>query len=277
MAYVWQTSEQTGETRPGLFDTNAFSSEFGRPNREVAVIIHRLRIRYWRLEKPLSQPPSDIFRQHLRTRIFWSLGREKDQRFVKNMCYYARTDYSCGDWKWGNMKLRCPRQHRIGETCGAKLVHEESVEKVDEPCRKCTDIETKKRRLRRELDNIDRWKRDGNKFIASIEKAQREAKALERQIQDINAERVSVQMNRQAGGLGVGPGYSTTGSGSPGYHGLQGSSHAESSASRHSSTVQGGYSTVSGYAYAGASSHRHHPAYGQETAFSPCGHHGSGY
>ena len=194
------------------------------------------------------------------------------------MCYYARTDYSCGDWKWGNMKLRCPRQHRIGETCGAKLVHEESVEKLNEPCRKCTDIETKKRRLRRELENIDRWKRDGNKFTASIEKAQREAKSLERQIQDINAERVSVQMNRQPGSTGTGLTHTTSAGAGPGYHGLHSSSHAESSASRHAPTAQGGYNMAPGYGYAGAPSHCHHPAaYGTESTFSSGGRHGSTY
>ena len=121
------------------------------------------------------------------------------------MCYYATTDYTCGDWKWGNMKERCPRQHRMGETCGAKLVHHESVTKSDQDCKLCQEIQVKARRLRKEKDNIARWNKEGNKFSASIEKAQRESAALQDQIQDLYARRPSIKMkmNGQARGLGA--------------------------------------------------------------------------
>lgn len=97
------------------------------------------------------------------------------------------------------MKLRCPRQHRMGETCGAKLVHHESVTRCDEPCRTCQDIDTKKRRLQRERANIERWRREGDRFAASIAKAEREARELERTIQEMNQRRpvVMMKMNGQ--------------------------------------------------------------------------------
>ncbi|KAJ9622499.1 hypothetical protein H2204_011512 [Knufia peltigerae] len=108
------------------------------------------------------------------------------------MCYYARTDYSCGDWRWGNMKLRCQRQHRMGETCGAKLADEQNIVWVSEQCRTCKDIEVKQRRLQRELDNIARWQREGDRFRASIEKAQREARQLREMIDDLQGKRASI-------------------------------------------------------------------------------------
>lgn len=53
------------------------------------------------------------------------------------MCFYARINFNCGDWKWGNMKQRCSRQPRIGETCNTKLVDTENLTIVDEDCGKC--------------------------------------------------------------------------------------------------------------------------------------------
>ncbi|KIW16308.1 hypothetical protein PV08_06359 [Exophiala spinifera] len=109
------------------------------------------------------------------------------------MCYYARTDFSCRDWKWGNMKQRCPRQHRMGETCGAKLVDPDNVINVQDQCRICKEIEVKQRRMQKELDNIARWRREGDKFRASIEKAQREARMLQETIDELHSRRASVR------------------------------------------------------------------------------------
>jgi hypothetical protein len=123
------------------------------------------------------------------------------------MCYYATTDYVCGDWKWGNMKERCPRQHRMGETCGAKLVHHESVTKSDQECKICQEMQIKVRRLRKEQDNVARWRKEGTKFSASIEKAERESGALREQIEEMYSRRPSIamKMNGQARGLVVQP------------------------------------------------------------------------
>jgi len=123
------------------------------------------------------------------------------------MCYYATTDYVCGDWKWGNMKERCPRQHRMGETCGAKLVHHESVTKSDQECKICQEMQIKVRRLRKEQDNIARWRKEGTKFLASIEKAERESGALREQIEEMYSRRpaIAMKMPGQARGPVVQP------------------------------------------------------------------------
>lgn len=115
------------------------------------------------------------------------------------MCYYARTDYRCGDWKWGNMKVRCPRQPRMGEHCQAKLVDTENLTFIDEDCRLCQDIQTKTRRLRKEQDNISRWKSDNrNNFRASIEKAERESQQLQEAIREMTQRRPAVKLSKGA-------------------------------------------------------------------------------
>lgn len=105
------------------------------------------------------------------------------------------------------MKLRCPRQHRMGETCGAKLVDTDNVKKVDEDCKLCQEIGVKERKLQREKDNIRRWSREGGRFAASLERAQREAYDLEQTIRELRGRRVSISMSenwetrRLGGGL----------------------------------------------------------------------------
>ena len=105
------------------------------------------------------------------------------------------------------MKERCPRQHRMGETCGAKLVHHESVTKSDQECKICQEMQIKVRRLRKEQDNVARWRKEGTKFSASIEKAERESGALREQIEEMYSRRPSIamKMNGQARGLVVQP------------------------------------------------------------------------
>ncbi|EXJ63844.1 hypothetical protein A1O7_00179, partial [Cladophialophora yegresii CBS 114405] len=105
------------------------------------------------------------------------------------MCFYERTDFSCGDWRWGNMKQRCPRQPRIGETCPARLVDEHNVTHSDDVCKTCQDIATKNRRLRNCRENLGRWKAEGNRFQASIEKVSREARQLEEIIRELESKR----------------------------------------------------------------------------------------
>ncbi|KIW45770.1 uncharacterized protein PV06_04126 [Exophiala oligosperma] len=109
------------------------------------------------------------------------------------MCYYARIDFACVDWKWGNMKQRCPRQHRIGETCGARLADPDNIDRDGEQCRVCKEIEVKQRRKQKELDNIARWRREGNNFTASIEKAEREALQLQETIDELQNRRASIK------------------------------------------------------------------------------------
>ncbi|KAK5085362.1 hypothetical protein LTR05_004646 [Lithohypha guttulata] len=109
------------------------------------------------------------------------------------MCFYARKDFACGDWRWGNMMERCPRQHRIGETCGAKLVHHDYLERRSEPCKVCQEIEVKKRRLQKTCENISRWSPQRDTFAALLEKAENEKDELVEKIKQLNSQREAVK------------------------------------------------------------------------------------
>jgi hypothetical protein len=116
------------------------------------------------------------------------------------MCFYERMDYRCGDFKWGNMKHRCERQHRMGETCGQKLLDDGGHQYSPDICRICQDIETKKRRLEKEQSNIKRWRVDTrNNFAASIIKAERESQILLDQIEELTQRRSLAKFGK--GGL----------------------------------------------------------------------------
>jgi len=121
------------------------------------------------------------------------------------MCYFAQTRYVCGDWKWGNMVERCPRQHRIGETCGAKLVATENVDRSLELCRTCVDIDVKKRRLQKTNENIARWAPQGSQFASSLEKARAEKAQFQEKIRELESRRTSSALQprneRSASGL----------------------------------------------------------------------------
>ena len=85
----------------------------------------------------------------------------------------------------------------MGEVCGAKLADTHNLSFVDDDCRVCQDIETKKRRLRKEQDNIARWRSDRkNDFRASIEKATRESQILAEQIRELEQRRPSARLGR---------------------------------------------------------------------------------
>lgn len=109
------------------------------------------------------------------------------------MCFFAQVSYGCGDWKWGNMMERCPRQHRIGETCGAKLVHPDHVDnRPAEVCKTCQEIDVKRRRLQKLQENIGRWEPQGSTFAASLDKAKAERAQVIEKIKELNAKRTSV-------------------------------------------------------------------------------------
>lgn len=97
------------------------------------------------------------------------------------------------------MKQRCPRQPRIGETCGAKLPDTENLTRVDDVCRTCHEKAVKERRCQREKDNIKRWSLEGNRFQASIERAYREVRQLEEIIADLESRRISKTFNKSPG------------------------------------------------------------------------------
>lgn len=108
------------------------------------------------------------------------------------MCYFARKDFPCGDWKWGNMMERCPRQHRIGETCGAKLVHPDYIEPQETACKTCLEMAVKQRRLAKVSENIIRWAAEQDRFAASLEKAELERDQLQEKIKELHYQRPSV-------------------------------------------------------------------------------------
>jgi DNA repair exonuclease SbcCD ATPase subunit len=84
----------------------------------------------------------------------------------------------------------------MGEHCGTKLTDHESITWIDEDCRICQDIQTKVRRLRKERENIMRWRNDPKtNFRASIEKAERESQNLEGQIRDLEQKRPRAKLS----------------------------------------------------------------------------------
>lgn len=56
-------------------------------------------------------------------------------------------------------------------------------------CRICDKIETKQRRRSAELDRISRWRREGSKFRASIERSEDIVDQLEHELADLVSER----------------------------------------------------------------------------------------
>lgn len=95
------------------------------------------------------------------------------------MCFYERDDYSCDDWKWKNLKERCPRQDRLGERCGATLTHPDHITKLPHQCQICKKIAVKTRRHQWLRKKIDCWLREADKFPASLEKARSEKEKVE--------------------------------------------------------------------------------------------------
>lgn len=103
------------------------------------------------------------------------------------MCFFDQHRFACGDWKWGYFRQHCNREYRTGETCGMKLIMQ--TVPVTQKCKLCDKIDTKQRRRSAELDRINRWKREGNKFRASIDRSTDMIKVLDREIFDLGSER----------------------------------------------------------------------------------------
>jgi hypothetical protein len=112
------------------------------------------------------------------------------------MCYYERTDFICGDWRWGNMKQRCPRQNRIGETCGARLPDTDNLTRSKEPCRICSDKAVKLRKLEKNRTDLERWTKEPKVFRATIEKAIEDRDKLRISIRELEQQRMSVRFSR---------------------------------------------------------------------------------
>ena len=103
------------------------------------------------------------------------------------MCFYDQYLFACGDFKWGHFRQHCNREYRQGETCGMKLVM--STSNLSQKCRICDKIDTKQRRRAAEKDRINRWKKEGGKFKASIERAEGTVYQLEQELMHLTNER----------------------------------------------------------------------------------------
>ena len=103
------------------------------------------------------------------------------------MCFYDQRKFQCGDFKWDNFRQHCNREYRTGETCGTKLVMQ--TLHVRGICKHCEKFETKKRRRAAEIERITRWRKDGRKFAASIEKSEDSIQTLEREMRGLMNER----------------------------------------------------------------------------------------
>lgn len=113
------------------------------------------------------------------------------------MCFYDQHRYACGDWKWGVFRQHCNKEYRTGETCGMKFVRETLP--VQQKCKLCEKVDTKMRRRAAEIERVERWKNEGNKFTASIEKSMEAIKTLETEISVLAEERA-----RRLQGVGSG-------------------------------------------------------------------------
>ncbi|KAL7931518.1 hypothetical protein V8C35DRAFT_309724, partial [Trichoderma chlorosporum] len=95
------------------------------------------------------------------------------------MCYFEQTRWSCGYWRWGHFRQQCNKEYRMGETCGLKLIYETKPE--NDVCKLCHDTEKKRRRLAKMIQDVERWRMEGNRN-ATIERTEEEMAAVSGQI-----------------------------------------------------------------------------------------------
>ncbi|KAL4865616.1 hypothetical protein BDV12DRAFT_200027 [Aspergillus spectabilis] len=99
------------------------------------------------------------------------------------MCFYNQKRFICGDWSWTNFAHQCNYEYRTGETCGIRLVN--VTESAPTVCRLCQNIDTKRRNRQKELDRINRWKREGGTLTASIAKSEKLVLGFEAEIREL--------------------------------------------------------------------------------------------
>ncbi|RMZ84556.1 hypothetical protein DV737_g1222, partial [Chaetothyriales sp. CBS 132003] len=81
----------------------------------------------------------------------------------------------------------------MGEVCGRKFFDTDDTTTVSDDCRLCQDIKVKTNRLRKEEENIRRWKQEGDRFKSSIAKSE----GLRRELIDLIRDMESRRMIRQ--------------------------------------------------------------------------------
>ena len=104
------------------------------------------------------------------------------------MCFYDQYKFACGDFKWGNFRQHCNHEYRTGETCGLKFIMQTFA--ITTKCKTCEKIDTKKRRRNAEVERIARWQLEAWKYKASIEKAYSTVASLDREIYELECERL---------------------------------------------------------------------------------------
>ncbi|KAH6669225.1 hypothetical protein B0J14DRAFT_114874 [Halenospora varia] len=112
------------------------------------------------------------------------------------MCFYDQYQMACNHYKWGNFRQHCTKEHRIGETCGTKLVMKTIAR--TEKCKLCSSIDAKQSRVRKEEIRIRRYIKEEQRGLvrgASIEAAQTSIYNLQTEINMINYERSKQSAN----------------------------------------------------------------------------------
>lgn len=120
----------------------------------------------------LASLPFDLFSPVL----FWCTFRFI---FSDLMCFYHQTLWACGHWKWGRFSTQCTKEHRIGETCGLKLIW--ATETRREVCKVCALVAKKRDRVKKMVCNIERWKFEGHR-TATIEKTKQDLSRIQQAI-----------------------------------------------------------------------------------------------
>lgn len=129
------------------------------------------------------------------------------------MCFYKQTCWACGFWKWGNFQRQCPKEYRIGETCGLKLVW--STQYEDAACKICKQIAMKQRRISKMTTDIERWRRERNR-TATIEKTESDMKGVYQSISSLRNRHLNGQLDKhryRKRGVEVSPGQQGQGGG----------------------------------------------------------------
>ncbi|KAH8659487.1 hypothetical protein BGZ61DRAFT_465422 [Ilyonectria robusta] len=94
------------------------------------------------------------------------------------MCYFDQVVWACGNWKWGKFRQQCNKEHRIGETCGLKLVYGRQDEA--KKCKVCDQVTKKENRIERTTERMA-WLREW-KYFASVERCEEEVASLKDEI-----------------------------------------------------------------------------------------------
>ncbi|KAK1826831.1 hypothetical protein QBC39DRAFT_268349 [Podospora conica] len=98
------------------------------------------------------------------------------------MCWFDQTKWNCGYWKWGSFREQCEKEHRMGETCGLKLINDTT--RINGDCKICDQIRKKQRRVEKMKKDIQRWQYEGNRW-ATIDKTNEDIAEIDNQIDDL--------------------------------------------------------------------------------------------